>query len=960
MRSKTFSEANQKDAANLVRDLASGIRRNSPSKTMSSSVYDTAWVSMVSKKHGQGRRWLFPDAFRYILNEQCPDGSWKGGATDIDVILNTASALLALLQHRRYKDCAIESETGEPRDLQLRIEKATNFLKFTLDRWDFTNTDQVGFELLVPALLKQLGTHEISFSFPAQEALFRERDKKLSKLRPEMLYSSKRSTLVHSLEAFVGIADFNRVEHHLSNGSMMNSPSATAAFLINSTTWNEEAENYLHRAKKINEQKNFEGFPTAFPTEIFDINWCLSTLLEAGFTADELDAESVSVLADYLTGSLSEGNGTIGFASQILPDADDTAKAFQALYCLGKTSVDVNPMIDAFESEGCFRTYSLERNPSFSANCNVLKALLSDPNPKRYTQRISTTISYLCKTWMSQPLVDKWNTVPEYCIMLLSEALVKALRLWDNDTFSGLDVQMIDEVPSVLAQALSTVLSRQNSDGCWGDGSSEITAYAILALTNLASIPVTGIALEQACTDAIARGREFLLDSKPLWKRPRAVWIEKVTYSSPLLCQTYCLAALKASIDTASWSKATEQLTVETVKKFIGFFSSLPLFSDLQDKELILRCALAESSAYSRSLHRVKRSIFPRKQMQPDKYLEYIPLTWTASRIIGPSSKVTGDVLEEMMRISMLNYQVDEYMETALHEKFGHDIDSARALVRRICCSADSRGTCRTVGNTAMVSKVHCNGRSPDVSQENPAVNGTGQLQEIEQVLSSYVNRITSHTRVLAAPTSVQARLRLELDSFFQAHITQIEDNMKISSQKQAFSSSQQSSVGPQTHQYHPQKSFFDWVHTTGADHTSCPFSLIYFCCLINGHSCFQNARLEFLMRDLCRHLASSCRMYNDYGSLTRDCLEMNLNSLDFGEFALDRASNDDSVNEATRKEDLLWLAGYESEGVRRTMRSLEEEGIDESILAALKLFINVTDLYGQIYIARDIAARMR
>ena len=399
------------------------------------------------------------------------------------------------------------------------------------------------------------------------------------------------------------------------------------------------------------------------------------------------------------------------------------------------------------------------------------------------------------------------------------------------------------------------------------------------------------------------------------------------------------------------------------MKKFTGLFSNLPLFSKIKDKELILKCALAESSAFGRSLSKAKKSIFPRDRMAPDKYLEYIPLTWTACRALEPSNNISGAILEEMMIVSMLNYQVDEYMETVIDESFGHNVQIIRALVQRLCLPIGtwSLRPYKTNG-TVLYEDQH---RKPPqtFAQDKPLLNDDEKVREVEEVLSAYINRFLYHPRVQSAPELVQEQLQQELNKFFQAHLTQIEDNRMLSSGVPKCTRSltqQQSSQDAQVYSLRYPKSFFEWVCSTGADHTSCPFSFIYFCCLIDSQLITKSAKQNYLARDLGRRLASACRMYNDCGSLARDRAEYNLNSLDFKEFTLSSLDASGSIEEVTKKQDLLWLADYEFEGVRRAMEKLEKEGIDDRTMTALRLFVNVTDLYGQIYVARDIAVRLK
>jgi len=68
-------------------------------------------------------------------------------------------------------------------------------------------------------------------------------------------------------------------------------------------------------------------------------------------------------------------------------------------------------MIASFEVVTYFQTYALERNGSFSANCNVLNALLHVSEPYRYLQQIHKTLKYLCSVWSAGKVKDKWVRV---------------------------------------------------------------------------------------------------------------------------------------------------------------------------------------------------------------------------------------------------------------------------------------------------------------------------------------------------------------------------------------------------------------------------------------------------------------------------------------------------------------------------------------------------------------------
>ncbi|KAL8779841.1 MAG: hypothetical protein Q9194_001215 [Teloschistes cf. exilis] len=106
----------------------------------------------------------------------------------------------------------------------------------------------IAFELLVPAHLSMLQDEGITLDFPQKSVLMNFRAKKLARLDPSILYGPQKSTLLYSLEGFIGRINFDKVQHHLTLGSQMGSPSSTAAYLMNCSSWDIRAEIYLRDA----------------------------------------------------------------------------------------------------------------------------------------------------------------------------------------------------------------------------------------------------------------------------------------------------------------------------------------------------------------------------------------------------------------------------------------------------------------------------------------------------------------------------------------------------------------------------------------------------------------------------------------------------------------------------------------------------------------------------------------
>lgn len=244
---------------------------------MTCAVYDTAWVSMITKPVGAHLQWLSPESFQYVLDSQDASGGWNSDASEIDSILNTLAGLLALRKHAMTA-CVSDRDT-RPKGLVAKIYKAATFLQEKLQTWDVASTIHVGFEILVPNLLDLLEKQGFVFDFPGRDLLMKIRDWKMTKIRPEMLYVNTSVTAIHSSEAFINQIDFDRVAHHKIHGSMMASPSSTAAYLMHSSSWDHESEAYIRHVIASGPGKGDGSVPSAFPSTFFEISWVRSSPL---------------------------------------------------------------------------------------------------------------------------------------------------------------------------------------------------------------------------------------------------------------------------------------------------------------------------------------------------------------------------------------------------------------------------------------------------------------------------------------------------------------------------------------------------------------------------------------------------------------------------------------------------------------------------------------------------------
>ena len=380
-------------ARNIVQRLAKDCTEGGQTSHLTPSIYNTAWVSMILKSKDGQSQWLFPECFQFILDRQTLHGGWhtyqSGVAANSDGVINTMAALLALQTHR------ISSHvTGiqKPRNLDKRINEATSALQSMLQDWDITSCGYAGFEIIVPAHLQMLEQYGTVFSFPGRDYLLTKQQWRLAKLKPEFLYGETASTLLYYLEALIGKLDFDRVSHHKNHGSMMSSPSSTAAYLMHASVWDDESEDCLRSALMNG------AVPEICPFNLFELTWTVETLLAGGMTLEVLGLPELDVIADYIESTLLQQKGIVGWAPGVIGEADDTSNVIYILILLGHP-MDPDQFLANFESKDRSRSLAFEGESHLSSNSHVLKTLLHTPKPSRYQAEILEVASIICDCW---------------------------------------------------------------------------------------------------------------------------------------------------------------------------------------------------------------------------------------------------------------------------------------------------------------------------------------------------------------------------------------------------------------------------------------------------------------------------------------------------------------------------------------------------------------------------------
>ena len=117
--------------------------------------------------------------------------------------------------------------------------------------------------------------------------------------------------------------------------------------------------------------------------------------------------------------------------------------------------------------------------------------------------------------------------------MLLAQAFMKLIQSWEAGELASLSEELLrDQIVLAAFRSLLRILCMQSSDGSWGTsgGPREETAYAMLALVELAGLPMASF-FDQQIQSAILHGRSYLEAHKQADK-PEYLWVEKVLYGA--------------------------------------------------------------------------------------------------------------------------------------------------------------------------------------------------------------------------------------------------------------------------------------------------------------------------------------------------------------------------------------------------------------------------------------------
>ena len=490
-----------------LRFAVSELLRADLSLLTQSTDYDTSWAAQLVEEDGS---LAYPDLLPSLMDRQQPDGGWGSRVSHgHDRLLTTLSIVLLLARfgHRR-------------RDKEQRAA-GERYVWKQASELDHDGQATVGFELILPTLLKR-GQH-LGLNLPyAQLRHFESaRATKLSLLPKGRLFE-KRTTALFSLEAFADNIDLNGATRLLQqDGSMANSPSATAALLGQVRDWRARFPRSTAYLEDLLGRYD-AGLPAMAPCGIFTRGWVLHYLQYGGLLSghESLLHPHYRFLREHL------GAGGVGFSPQVFPDSDDTAVVLHALHQAGY-DVDGSCLLQ-YERDDHFAVYPRELDPSISANLHILEALETLPSVARQRARDKIVRYVLGARQPGGYWEDKWHASAYYPT---SQALMA----------------LLPHAPNRMAVTLDWLLSTQHTDGSWGQygPTTEETALVLLALLSYyrAGHSLAREPLHLAASYILANEMPFKDDYPELW-------IAKVLYAPTLVIRSIALAALGLYQDT--------------------------------------------------------------------------------------------------------------------------------------------------------------------------------------------------------------------------------------------------------------------------------------------------------------------------------------------------------------------------------------------------------------------------
>lgn len=380
------------------------------------------------------------------------------------------------------------------------------------------------------------------------------------------------------------------------------------------------------------------------------------------------------------------------------------------------------------------------------------------------------------------------------------------------------DLVIRDKIIISLFQALTQILQTQNANGSWESGGCEVTSYAVISLTKLTSLS-SAPSVRRQMTQAIERGRKFILQYFRTSSAPDHVWSGKVTSGSKVLYQSFVLAALQGSSHKKQAGPSIEshfEIPLAKVAIQTKYFARQTWFVDVP--EWLIQACLIESHLMLPQIRDVRYAVFPSDSLLDDRYFESIPFAWIAANR-AENRAIGAEFIYQMTILTVLGRQFENYMANVVSEAFSGCLFEVEDIVYSIFQELDIEDK----------DQCYCDGHSDGTVRSSTAT----IFSDVRSVLYRFISHILNHPYVLMASFNDQAHLRSELLSFLLSRVRQDSS---------------------------------DHASKTSTDQTPLPYSFAFLACLVGKQSSTGGVGLrrdfldspeqQYLAADLCRHMS--------------------------------------------------------------------------------------------------------
>ncbi|XP_071718053.1 ent-kaurene synthase 1, chloroplastic-like [Rutidosis leptorrhynchoides] len=245
---------------------------------LSVSSHDTAWVAMVPSPNSPTSP-CFPECLNWLKDNQFDDGSWRLVHANSPILLKDAlsSTLASIVALKRWN-------VGED-----QINKGLSFIESNIEfATDKNQLSPIGFDIIFPSMIEYAKYLNINLPFSQEQVdvMLHVRDLELSRFNLEQ----REVYLAYISEGLNNFYNWNTIlKYKMKNGSILNSPSATAAALMH----HQDADCLDYLTSVLNKFGN--AVPAAYPLDLY-IRLSMVDTLERLGVAKNFNVEIKNVL----------------------------------------------------------------------------------------------------------------------------------------------------------------------------------------------------------------------------------------------------------------------------------------------------------------------------------------------------------------------------------------------------------------------------------------------------------------------------------------------------------------------------------------------------------------------------------------------------------------------------------------------------------------------------------------